>query len=288
MYFFGGTQFSWINCYLYFSYPLHNIPSLPSIAHSLTQKKMKQSRFFSRLLLVALPFALFSCGGGTSDKDEKAGTDTAAVVTPAETPAPAVVNTIVTTPETMLTIVFKVSNYQKWMAVHEKGDSMRMADGLHDYVIGRGFKDSNMVLVAMKADDPEKAKAHVKMPGMKKMMQMAGVMGNPDISITTMTWQDTVNIGDALRSKTTFSVKNWSAWETSFKEGKQERMDNGIMDRVYGHDAMDSNKVSLVTAVTDTAKAFAYYKSDALKKRRAAGGVMGEPKRFLFRIVKRY
>jgi len=46
--------------------------------------------------------------------------------------------------------------------------------------------------------------------------------------------------------------------------------------------------VSLVTAVLDTAKAFAYYKSDAIKKARAAGGVIGEPKRFLFTIVKRY
>jgi hypothetical protein len=38
----------------------------------------------------------------------------------------------------------------------------------------------------------------------------------------------------------------------------------------------------------DTAKAFAYYKSDALKKRREASGVIGEPDRFLYRVVKRY
>jgi len=38
----------------------------------------------------------------------------------------------------------------------------------------------------------------------------------------------------------------------------------------------------------DTAKAFAYFNSDALKKRREAGGVIGEPKRFLFRVVQRY
>ena len=250
---------------------------------------MKQSRLFSRLIVVALPFVLFACGGGTSEKDEKAGTDTAAAVaTPAETPAPAVANTIVTTPQPSLMMMLKVSNYQKWLAVHEKGDSMRQADGLHDYVIGRGVKDSNMLFVVLKADDVEKAKAHLKMPGMSKMMQSAGVMGNPEASVYITTWQDTVNVGDVLRSRTTFSVKNWSAWESSFKAGKQERMDNGITDRAYGHEVSDSNKVSLVTAVMDTTKAFAYYKSDALKKRRAEGGVMGEPKRFFFRIVKRY
>ena len=119
-------------------------------------------------------------------------------------------------------------------------------------------------------------------------MQKAGVVGTPDISLYTTTWQDTANIGDVIRSRTTFSVKDWSAWEKSFMSGKQERLDNGIKDRAFGHMANDDKKVTLVTAVVDTAKAFAYYKSDALKKRRAEGGVMGEPKRFLFRIVKRY
>jgi hypothetical protein len=93
---------------------------------------------------------------------------------------------------------------------------------------------------------------------------------------------------DVIRSRTTFSVKDWDAWLKSFQEGKQERIDNGIVVRVIGHEADDNKKVTLVTALTDTAKAFAYYKSDALKKRREAGGVIGEPQRFLFKVAKRY
>jgi len=54
----------------------------------------------------------------------------------------------------------------------------------------------------------------------------------------------------------------------NFEANKQERLDNGIVDRAYGHDADDNKKVSLVTAVTDTAKAFAFYKSDVLKKKK--------------------
>ena len=239
------------------------------------------------LLFVALPFILLSCGGGATDNTEQTGSDTATTTTTPE-PSAAPVNTILTTPETMIMVLLKVSSYQKWLSVHKTGDSMRRADGIHDYVIGRGIRDSNMVLVAMKADDLEKAKAHSKSPGMKKALKDAGVIGSPEISYITTTWQDTVNIGDAIRSRTIMTVKGWSAWEKNFKEGVQERLDNGITDRAYGYDATDSNKVSLVTAVTDTTKAFAYYASDALKKRRAAGGVTGEPKRFLFRIVKRY
>ena len=150
------------------------------------------------------------------------------------------------------------------------------------------MQDSNMVMVALKADDMAKAKAFAKDPSLKKAMQKGGVVGPPTISFITTTFQDTASIGTDLRSRTTFTVKDWDAWQKSFEEGKQERIDNGITVRAFGHDADDNKKVSLVTAITDTAKAFAYYKSDALKKRREASGMTGEPKRFLFRVVQRY
>jgi hypothetical protein len=144
-------------------------------------------------------------------------------------------------------------------------------------------------LVATKADDLEKAKAFAKNPALKQAMQKSGVVGSPDISIQTTTWQDTAILtGSTIRSRTTFSVKDWAAWERNFIDGRSERMANGVVDRVYGHDGDDNTKVSLVTAITDTAKAFAYWKSGQLKQRRAAGGVIGEPKRFLFYVVKRY
>jgi len=44
----------------------------------------------------------------------------------------------------------------------------------------------------------------------------------------------------------------------------------------------------LVGAVLDTAKAHAYWKSDMLKQRRAAGGVIGTPQRVVYTVVKRY
>ena len=239
------------------------------------------------LLFIAMALFFMSCGGGKSESDEKAA-DTTGTTAVTPEPAPAPVNTIVTTPQTSLMIMHKVANFDKWLMAYEADDSMRLTNGLHSYVIGRGVSDPNMVFVVLKADDLEKAKSRMKDPGLKKIMQKAGVVGTPEMGVYTTTWQDTVDVGDVIRSRTTFTIKDWAAWEKNFQEGKQERMDNGVKDRAYGHLADDDKKVSLVTAVVDTAKAFAYYKSDALKKRRAAGGVVGEPKRFLFHIVKRY
>lgn len=245
---------------------------------------MKQCNI-ATLPLFAVVMLLFAACGGDAAKDTTVdspavrGTDTPAVAT----------NTIVTSPQHMMLVTHKVSDFAKFMASYEAHDSMRLASGVHSYVIGRGFNDSNTVFVATKVDDLEKARAFAKSPDLKQAMQKAGVSGAPTISFLTATWQDTATLpGSTLRSRTVFTVKDWTTWEKNFIDGRPERLAEGIADRVYGHDAADDKKVELVTAVTDTAKAFAYYKSDALKKRRADGGVQGEPKRFLFYVVKRY
>lgn len=246
---------------------------------------MKRSRFASLLFCAALLFFLTSCGGNESK--EQTNTES----TTAESTSNAVIaetNTIITTPQNMMTVVHRVSDFEKWKTSYDEHDSMRLANGIHSYVIGRGLDDPNMVLVAVKVDDMAKAKAFAKDPTLKKAMQKGGVTGTPSFSFIITSFQDTAVISSDIRSRTSFTVKDWDAWLKGFEEGKQERMNNGITTRTYGHDPDDNKKVSLVTAVTDTAKAFAYYKSDELKKRRAASGVTGEPKRFLFRVVQRY
>ncbi len=244
---------------------------------------MKQSRF-SGLLFYSMILFLVSCSGGESEK--KASTDSATVDTSTAVVTPPV--TTITTPQNMMVVTHKVSNYAKWKTSYDGHDSARLANGIHSYVIGRGLKDSNMVLVAVKVDDTAKAKAFAKDPGLKKAMQKGGVTGMPTFALVTMVFQDTATIASDIRSRTTFTVKDWAAWEKNFADGKQERLDNGIAVRAYGHVADNDKKIVLVTALLDTAKAFAYYKSDALKKRRAAGGVIGEPDRFLYRVVQRY
>jgi hypothetical protein len=242
----------------------------------------------SIMLLFCAASLLTSCGNNDSGDQTKTDT-TKTGDTNTSKMAPVEKNTVVTAPVNMLSVTHKVSDYAKWQTSYEGHDSMRLASGIHSYVVARGFKDPNMVMVVVKVDDVAKAKAFTKDPSLKKAMQQGGVTGAPTIDFMTAVWQDTAMLApNTLRSRTTFTVKDWDAWFKNFQEGKQERMDNGIVDRVIGHDVDNNKKVILVTAVMDTTKAFAYYKSDMLKKRREAGGVVTEPQRFLFNIAKRY
>ena len=181
----------------------------------------------------------------------------------------------------------KVADFKKWLASYDANDSLRLANGVHSYVIGRGVKDSNTVQVALKVDDINKAKAFAKHPSLKQAMQKSGVIGAPLINFTTMTYQDTGTIDSDLRSRTTLTAKDWDRWQRSHDSSRQTRNDNGLMDRAYGHDIDNNHKVTLILAVIDTAKAFAFWKSDQLKKLQAAGGV-SQPERFVYRVVKRY
>lgn len=234
--------------------------------------------------IAAFSVFLVSCGGGGSQTSEDTmSSDSSSMV---ETTTP--VSTIDLSPVNMVIIKHKVTNYEKWKAGFEAHDSARLASGIHKYVIGRSESDSNMILVATKADDIAKAKEFGKGAGLKDAMKKAGVTGTPSMRFFTTAYQDTATLGTNLRSLTTFTVKDWDAWKASFEGSRQLRLDNGLIDRVYGHDADDNHKVALVVAVMDTAKAYAFWKSDTLKQQRMKSGVVGEPERFVFRVVQRY
>ena len=252
---------------------------------------MNQHRFFSLLCCTAMTFFLISCGG--SGSSEKSTTDTTATKTDtstaATTPAPApAASAVITTPTDMMVVTHKVKDFAKWKMAYDGDDSNRLAAGVHSYVIGRGAPDSNMVLVALKIDDQQKAKAFGNSPKLKKAMQQGGVVGAPTVKMMTMVFQDTSNISTDLRVRTSITVKDWDKWQKAFDSTRALNEDNGLKLRAYGHETADNHKVSIVSAVTDTAKARAYFGSALLKQRRMASGVVGEPQRMMYHVVQRY
>jgi len=247
---------------------------------------MKQSKFLLVLFGASITFFLISCGGSDEKKSADTTADTSS--TTATTTEAAPVNTTTTTPQNMVIIRHKVANFAKWMVAYEGHDSARLADGLHNYVISRDQPDTNMVMVALKADDLAKAKAFAKDPGLKKAMQKGGVTGTPTIKFYTMVFQDSAVVDSKVRAATMFKVKDWDAWKKSFDSTHALKTDNGLALRAYGYDPNDNHNVVLITAVLDSAKANAYWNSDMLKQRRAASGVVGKPERFVYTIEKRY
>lgn len=239
---------------------------------------------FSALICSGVLLFFTSCGSN----EQQDNTNNTSADSTTNTGNVSAASTIVTTPQDIMTATHRVADFAKWKASYDAHDSMKLASGLHNYVIGRSIEDSNLILVAVKADDINKAKAFSKDPSLKQAMQKGGVIGTPSFTFARIVFQDTASIGTTIRSRTIFTVKDFENWRKSFESHRQTRIDNGLTDRAYGHDADDDHKVFLVVAVNDTAKAKAFWKSDLLKQQRTESGVTSEPQRFVFRVVERY
>lgn len=229
---------------------------------------------------------LSSCNSGSDKKadensaDTTAGkTDTAAVTA---MPAPSA------GPTTIMTIKHKVANYAKWKVAYESHDSVRQANGLHNYVIARGVEDPNMVMVALKMDDVDKAKAMAATSEMKDRMKKAGVIGPVAMDYTTAVMNDTTAIQQTIRLMVKHKVKDWDAWKKAFDDHKQARVDAGLTDRVLGYTVGDNHSVTIVFAVADMTKAKAFINSKDLKDKMKEGGVEGPPSFFFYRIAQKY
>ena len=239
---------------------------------------MKQFKFLSAVTFMAGSLFFSSCNGDETKTDEtKVSSDTAAV-TKVETPAK---------PGNILIIRQKVANYAKWKPVYDSHDSVRLAYGLHNNLVARGIKDSNMVMVVLQMDDAAKAKQFAALPDLKAAMQRGGVIGAPTFLYIDMQFRDTSNSAPT-RVIITHKVKDWDAWKKSFDSHKQARVDAGLTDRAIGYAVGDTHMVTVAFIIHDKQKAETFMSSKDLKDKMAEAGVEGAPDIFFYNVVQQY
>ncbi len=246
---------------------------------------MKQFRFLPISIGVSIALLFSSCGSGGENTATETTADSAVSDASAmNEPEPAAE----AKPSNLLVIKFKVGNFDKWKSGYESNDSIRRSYGLTNYVVGRGLDDSNMVIVALKMDDVNKAKESTGSQEIKDRMKKGGVIGKPTFEYVDMVMDSNTPIDQTTRLMITHKVKDWDAWKKEFDSGKQARMDAGLMDRALGYYDSDNHMVSIVLAYTDKKKADDFIKSKDLKDKMTAAGVEGPPTFFYFNIVQRY
>ena len=241
---------------------------------------MKQSNFFSAgAVALAILFSACNSGGDEKATDKTTTTDTTAQQKPPETPQ---------APRMTMLIKHKVANFDKWLPLYEGHDSARVAYGLHNFVVSRGIKDSNMVMIALHMDDTAKAKQFSMLPDLKTTMQKAGVIGAPMMMYTVSAWYDSTTNSSTTRVMINQKVKDWDTWKKAFDGHKQARMDAGLTDRAVSRGVGDPNMVSVVLAVSDMKKAEDFMKSKDLKDKMTEGGVVGAPDIWFYHVVKQW
>lgn len=235
-------------------------------------------KLFKNLLAIglatSLSFALFSCNNADKDKDEKKAADTTAKTVTAP----------VFTPFKVMIIEHTVKDFGKWKTAYLAHDSTRQAFGISQYILARGKKDSNDVVVIDKFSDVAKAKEFGASPNLKEAMQKAGVTGQPNISLVELVRNDDTSRAD-LKDHVLImhKVKDYDTWLKAYDaEGKATRAANGLIDRSLGRGVDDPNMLYIVFAISDMAKANARMQSPELKKIMTEAGVISAPKSVVY------
>ena len=239
---------------------------------------MKQL-FVSLSAVVLLTF--ISCNNNEAAKEETTTTNTDTTTT-AKAPEPPAFQ-----PFTITLIQHKVKNFDKWLPIYKADDSARKANGLTELNLGRGLDNNNEVLVALKADDIQKAKDFAGSPGLKETMKKAGVTGTPVISYITVIRDDSSSVPQEDRLLISHHVKDFDAWLKVYDgEPKETRNGFGLIDRGIARGVDDPNKVYVLFVVSDVAKAKARVASPELKKLMTDAGVDEPATITFFKVVK--
>jgi hypothetical protein len=236
---------------------------------------MKQNNLGSILMTFILISLLISCDANTDKKLPDV------ITTESKEPSQTKNNQV-------LIIQHKVSNFVTWIKNYEAHDSIRQVHGLHNYILGRATKDTNIVIVILKMDDVAKAKELMNSPELKSRMQNAGVIGVPSFNYLEVIFNDTTALQVTERLMITHQVKDWIAWKKSFDDHKAARMSAGLLDRGLAYSVDDAHFVGIVLAVTDFKKANEFQNSPALKARMQEAGVEGVPTFLYYNVVKKY
>jgi hypothetical protein len=193
-----------------------------------------------------------------------------------------------TSSSNLMIIKHKVADFAKWLTLYQSHDSLRLAYGLHNYGVSRGIDDTNMVMVALKMDDINKAKAFAALPDLKARMQQAGVIEVPIITYYNRQSLFLSTNDPSTRVMISHKVKDWAAWKNEFDKHKQARKDAGLTDRSVGYEVDNDKMVTIVAVVGDLQKAREFFASSELKNKMDAAGVEGPPTIFLYNLVKSF
>ena len=75
----------------------------------------------------------------------------------------------------------RVADYAKWKAVFDEHETTRRAGGVMAHSVQRQPDDPNVVIVALRVSDMNKAKQFAGSDDLKEAMARAGVQGTPEI-----------------------------------------------------------------------------------------------------------
>lgn len=180
-----------------------------------------------------------------------------------------------------LTVVHECKDYSSWKKAYDADAPNRAAAGLTEIHVLRELDNANLVALMFGVGDMARAKAFVTSPDLASTMKAAGIVGTPTVRFR----HGEYSRGSAANYATmTLAVRDYGTALKAYAMDAADRKGAGLTDLTLLQLNEDPNNLVILWAVSDVARATAFFDSPALAAHMAKNaGVMGPPERHFWR-----
>jgi hypothetical protein len=180
-----------------------------------------------------------------------------------------------------LTVIHECKEYPSWRKAFDADAPNRAAAGLTDIHVMREHDNANLVALMFGISDVARAKAFATSPALAAAMKGAGVIGTPKVRFR----RGEYNRGPAANYATmTVTVRNYETARKAYAMDAADRKGAGLTDLGMLQLDDDPNNLLLLWAVSDVARATAFFDSPALAAHMVKNaGVVGSPERHFWK-----
>jgi hypothetical protein len=180
-----------------------------------------------------------------------------------------------------LTVIHECKDYAAWKKGYDRDAPNRAAAGLTDIHVLREHANANLVALMFGVSNVGRAKAFSTSPDLAAAMTAAGIVGTPKLRFRHGEYN---RVSAATYATLTLSVRDYETARKAYAMDAADRRDAGLTDLAMLQLDDDPNNLLLLWAVSDVARATAFFDSPALAAHMAKNaGVVGPPERHFWK-----
>jgi hypothetical protein len=176
-----------------------------------------------------------------------------------------------------LTVIHECKDYPTWKKAYDADAPKRAAAGLTEFHVLREHDNANLVALMFGVSDAGRAKAFVTSPDLAAVMKTAGIVGSPKVRFRHGNYN---RVSAAIFATMTLTVRDYETALKAYAMDAADRKGAGLTDLAVLQLDDDPKNLLILWAVSDIARATAFFDSPALAAHMAKNaGVVGPPER---------
>ncbi|MDP9082775.1 MAG: hypothetical protein M3N50_03295 [Pseudomonadota bacterium] len=180
-----------------------------------------------------------------------------------------------------LTVIHECKDYPTWKQAYDADAAKRAAAGLTEFHVLREHDNANLVALMFGVDDVGRAKAFVTSPDLAAAMKTAGIVGSPKVRFRHGKYH---RVSAPISATMTLTVRDYETAIKAYAMDAADRKGAGLTDLAVLQLDDDPNNLLILWAVSDVARATAFFDSPALAAHMAKNaGVVGPPERHFWK-----